>query len=243
MKKIKIIAIVILIISLILGFFLFRSKISMTHKRQRIIITITGCPTIYEIGKILDSHNIVAYSKFLRGLNEDYTHEYEFLNPKAKQSKLSGYLLPDTYEFFTSEDPKKVIRKFLTNFDNKVYKKIKLEIEDKNYILHDYLIMASILAKEAKNIDDAKIISGIFWERLKMGIPLQADAINIFSDFDSYKNKGLPPDPLCNPETGYILASIYPKKTNYLFFFYNSKNKLILSKTLLEHTINLEINK
>ncbi len=101
--------------------------------------------------------------------------------------------------------------------------------------LQEVMEMASIIEKEAVLDKDRPIIASVFYNRLKVGMPLQSDAtiqyifeerkkivtyddLKIDSPYNSYKNKGLPPTPISNPGIESIEAALYPDKTDYLYF-------------------------
>ena len=121
---------------------------------------------------------------------------------------VEGYLFPDTYFFLPNITPEQIIDAMKNNFIKKVgdiYSKI--ERSDKS--LEEIIIMASILEEEARIFETKKIISGILWQRIKIGMPLQVDAVfpyiigkntyeltkedlSIDSPYNTYKYKGLP---------------------------------------------------
>ncbi|MCS7184188.1 MAG: endolytic transglycosylase MltG [Patescibacteria group bacterium] len=226
----------IIIITTILYFFLNLPK--NFYKEKIITITIPEGYNSYQIANLLEKNGIISARKFLNYLNLDYD-KFDFLKDKPNSVNLEGYLFPDTYEFRIREKPEKIVIKFLNNFNNKVNKEFKKEIEKQGKTIHQILIMASILEKEAKNFNDKLIISGILWKRFFANYPLQADSTYIFGNFDSYKNKGFPRKPIVNPGIESIKAAIYPKYTKYWFYFTNSDNSIIYSENYLEHQKNI----
>jgi UPF0755 protein len=180
----------------------------------------------------------------------------EKLKIKLKGENLEGYLFPDTYYLpvgFTSEEVIKIMKE---NFEKKIAP-YKNEIEKSGKSLQEIIIMASILEKEARSKEDKEIISGILWKRLKAGIPLQVDStltyitgktskeltvddLEIPSPYNTYKYKGLPPTPICNPGLESILAALYPKESEYWYYFSTPEGRVIFSKTLLEHNLAKE---
>jgi UPF0755 protein len=116
--------------------------------------------------------------------------------------------------------------------------------------------MASIIEREANKDEDRKIISGIFWNRIKIGQALQSCATvsyvlgenkkqfsyeetRVNSPYNTYINPGLPPGPINNPGLLAIKASIYPQESSYHYFLNNPQNgETIFSKTLEEHNLN-----
>lgn len=193
----------------------------------------------------------------------DLTSKYSFFSLLPKDVSLEGYLFPDTYFFsqkLTSED---LIEKFLNNFDNRLTPDIRAEIKSQGRSLKDVITMASIIEKEDSVKSDAsdeekenqKIVSGIFWNRIKNGQPLQSCATigyvlgvskkqysfedtRIDSPYNTYLNKGLPPGPIGNPGFLSIRAAIYPKKTDYNYFLNTEDGKIIFSRTIEDHNSN-----
>ncbi len=170
----------------------------------------------------------------------DWSNNFDFLSTKPDNLSLEGYLFPDTYRFFASSSPEEVVSRMLTNFGKKVTAEMLLEIEKQGKTLHEIITMASIIEKEAPIFnqtkrEDARLISGIFWNRLKIGMALQSDAtlsyifenkkpahsgdeLKVDSPYNTYRYRGLPPGPICNPGLISIEAAIYPQESDYLFF-------------------------
>lgn len=172
--------------------------------------------------------------------NFDWANKFSFLVSKPENLSLEGYLFPDTYRFFASSSPLEVTEKMLLNFEKKLSKEMLQEINRRGKSIHQIITMASIIEKEApifnqSNSDDAKLISGIFWKRLEIGMALQSDAtlsyilenkkpahneseLKTNSPYNTYLYPGLPPGPICNPGLIAIEAAIYPEKSDYLYF-------------------------
>lgn len=154
---------------------------------------------------------------------------------KTAQSK-EGYLFPDTYFFLPGVDPKVVVYALLENFKNKtVTPQVKNALTTFNKPLSDVITMASLVEKEAPQTKDRRIIAGILWHRIALGMPLQVDAVFPYiiginslqltrdqlktdSPYNTYLHKGLPPGPIANPGLDSIMASMTPVKTNYVYY-------------------------
>jgi UPF0755 protein len=147
---------------------------------------------------------------------------------------LEGYLFPDTYYFPIDVSGKEVVDTMLKNFERKIAPYLK-EIEKSGKTLKEIIIMASLIEKEVKTKEEKELVSGILWKRLKVGMPLQVDAtinyitdkkttkilledLKIDSPYNTYKYKGLPPAPICNPGLESILAALYPKESEYWYY-------------------------
>lgn len=145
-----------------------------------------------------------------------------------------GYLFPDTYFFMPGDDVDSILSVFSNSFHTRI-NKVQAQITAYGKPLNEVLTMASILEKEASDAESRKIIAGILWNRIKIGMPLQVDATfpyylgrNTFQvtlddlrtdhPYNTYTNKGLPPGPIGNPGLSSIVAAVTPTKSNYIFF-------------------------
>jgi len=191
--------------------------------------------------------------------NPDYfqsKYNYNFLADIPESQSLEGYLFPDTYFFSPDAGAEDIIKKMLDNFDRKLTDDLRSEIQGQDKTIYEIITLASILEKEVKTPDDKKIASGIFWNRMKIGQPLQSCATlayilgknkeqysyedtQINSSYNTYLNPGLPPGPISNPGIISIKAAVYPAETNYNYFLNNPETEeTIFSQTLEEHNIN-----
>jgi len=186
----------------------------------------------------------------------NFSSKYSFLNDKPDYYSLEGYLFPDTYIAAKNSTPEQVVEKILDNFDKKLTPVMRDEIVRQGKTIYEVMIMASIVEKEVKTLEDMKIVSGIFWQRITNGQALQSDAtlsyvlddktaahnleqLKTDSPFNSYKFKGLPPTPIGNPGINAIIAAIYPTHTDYNFFLTpKDSDQTIFSRTFEEHIRN-----
>lgn len=182
--------------------------------------------------------------------------DYEFLRDKPNGADLEGFLFPDTYIFWKDATAVSIINRMLLNFDEKLTPEMRSEIEKSGHSIYEVVTMASILEKEVKTPEDMKIASGIFWDRIEAGMPLQSCATVAYvlgqekkqysyddtrtpSPYNTYINKGLPPGPIDNPGLSALNAAIYPTKTDYIYFLTDPETgKTIFSKTIEEHNAN-----
>lgn len=183
---------------------------------------------------------------------KDFSNEFEFLKDKPEYVGLEGYLFPDTYEISSEATLQEIIKKMLANFDKKLTQELREEIKSQNKSIFEIIIMASLLEKEVKTFEDKKVVSGILWERLRLGVPLQVDATisyitgkktirisqeetQIDSPYNTYKYKGLPLGPVANPGIESIKAAIYSQDSSYFYYLSTSEGETIFSQTLEEH--------
>jgi UPF0755 protein len=187
----------------------------------------------------------------------EYKEDYIFLESKPDYDSLEGYLFPDTYRIYKDSEPQDLVIKMLNNFNNKLNQEMRADIEDQGRTIHEIVTMASLVEKEAtirnNDIEEAKIISGIFWDRIARGQALQSCAslayilgeyktvystadTKIESPYNTYQNTGLPPGPVTNPGIAAIKAAIYPVYTEYNYFLSPvGSDETLFSTTYSEH--------
>lgn len=198
---------------------------------------------------------VAAQEKYKNNL-KDYASAYDFLKDRPAKASLEGYLFPDTYRISANAGPDEVIRKMLDNFGKKVDEKMMADIRSQGKSLYEILTMASLIEKEVKSLEDKKMVSGIFWNRIGNGQALESCATlayvlgenkkqytledtKVQSPYNTYENKGLPPGPIANPGLDAIIAAIYPTPNDYVFFLSRFDNgETVFSKTYEEHLRN-----
>lgn len=155
----------------------------------------------------------------------------QFLEEAKSQE---GYLFPDTYFLLNNANEEDAIKSMQDNFEKKI-NPLRPEIVTARKTEKEIIIMASILEKEAKGDTDRGIISGILWKRIKIGIPLQVDAVP-----ETYKTKGLPDRPIGNPGLEAIKASIHPQSSSYLYYLHDKNGVTHYAATFEEHKKNIQ---
>jgi len=171
-----------------------------------------------------------------------------------ERADLEGYFFPDTYQIRRGATLEEIINKAVDNFNKKVTQQLRNEIERQGKTIFEIVTMASLIEKEVSKKEDKELVSGILWKRLEIDIPLQVDATityitgkrttkisieetQIDSPYNTYKYLGLPLGPICNPGLESILASIYPKDSQYWYYLSTPEGETIFSKTLEEHNL------
>jgi UPF0755 protein len=193
---------------------------------------------------------------FLEELAKEHNLSVEKLESAYHQ--FSSYeeagILPETYHVPKDISENKLIE-ILVIQTEKQYKKLALEYL-KEYNKQEWLkilTIASVIQKEAANVEEMPIVASVVYNRLKIEMPLQMDGTLNYgkyshvkvtpqrirtdtSGFNTYANKGLPPYPVCSVSQEAIKAALKPKETDYLFFMKNKKTGLHdFTKTYEEH--------
>lgn len=167
-------------------------------------------------------------------------------------TSLEGYLLPKEYHFYENSTAREIIEKMYNEL-TKFFDKEKLEQANRiGFSVHKILTMASIIEGETNYIDEMPRISGVYHNRLRVGMKLQADPtiqylqkdgykrlkfsdLKVDSPYNTYKYHGLPPGPINNPGVEAINAALFPEEHGYIFFVADGKGKHRFSKTFAEH--------
>ncbi len=222
---------------------------------SQVKVTIPEGFDIDEIAKRLEENKVCTASQFKTAVNEATFEKYgfDFLKEIKTESqgvhyRLEGYLFPDTYYFYQTNNKagaEQAIKKMLDNFDKKVTVGLRAEIQRAGRNLHDVITMASIIEMEASvaTYETKQKVSAVFWNRLNDwgdSAFLQSDPTTKYKynteRYDTYKSKGLPPGAYCNPSIDAIKSAIYPKENSTDYFFVTDKNmKFYFTKTVEEH--------
>ena len=218
--------------------------------------------TVQQIFEKLEKNDVSEASKLYSTIRSNYSYDFfiEIEDDNKRYLKLEGYLFPDTYDFYVGADTNYVIKKFLDNFESKWTDEYQARADKLGYTCDEIIIIASIIQKEADNVEQMKTISSIIHNRLNndaryptlgcdsTGLyvsnyvtPIVGDAagLSYYSYYDTRSNKGLPPGPICNPGMDAIKAALYPESTNYYYFAHDNSGKIYLAATLDEHNTNL----
>lgn len=169
-----------------------------------------------------------------------------------KEKSLEGYFLPGEYDFYEHSSAKEVAAEMYKRFQRFYTDSLKTRISKIGFKLHQVITMASIVQGETRNESEMPIIAGVYYNRLKIGMRLQADPtiqylqekgwkrlsfndLKAESPYNTYKNKGLPPGPINNPGKKAIMASLNPKQHGYIYFVATGKGTHNFSRTFAEH--------
>lgn len=173
-------------------------------------------------------------------------------------SGYEGFLFPDTYVFSPASSPKQIVELLLKNFRNKfeplVGKYSGFLVQHKP---RDIVIIASLLEREAISLEDKRIVAGVLYNRIDAGMRLDVDATVSYmkgdwrspityedlqrdSPYNTRKNPGLPPGPICNPGLVSLEAAMSPAPSSYLYYLTGNNGHMYYAKTLEEHNVNKE---
>lgn len=186
-----------------------------------------------QIARNLEAQGVLSYEEFMKGCNT-LNFDYEFLKDiPERESKLEGYLYPDTYFIDKNESAENIINKILKRFDE-VYKS-EIKNQNSEFTTDQIITIASMIEKEIKYEPEKNIAVSVILNRLKNGIKLQLDATVLYankehkertsindtkikSPYNTYYVDGLPLGPISNPGISSIKAVLNPADTDFLYY-------------------------
>jgi UPF0755 protein len=219
-------------------------------------VTIPEGMNIRQIGRLLQRQIGLDSAKFVQEAHNDSL--IALLGIEAEN--LEGFLFPDTYQFSLSSsggNEKEIIKIMASEFRKKLSDSLIQDMENENLSLIDVITMASIIEGETKYEPEKKVISGVYYNRLKKRMKLEADPtvqyvipdgpkqrlkysdLKFPSPYNTYLNRGLPPGPINNPGLSSIIAAIYPEKHKYLYFVAKGDGSHRFAVTYDEHKKNI----
>ncbi|MBO4956927.1 MAG: endolytic transglycosylase MltG [Rickettsiales bacterium] len=219
--------------------------------------------TIADLIKDIINNNIYYRTiTFAEGLSNDSILKMidtnEYLSGKIPDSIPEGSLLPQTYKFQRGDTKEDLVKRM----QNDMLKVIDRYWDSRDKDLpfntkREALILASIVEKETGIEEERRLVASVFVNRLRIRMPLQSDPTAIYgytfgnvarekdiktyflirrdSPYNTYKIRGLPPGPICNPGEESIKAVLNPAKTKYLFFVATGNGGHNFSETYFEH--------
>ena len=203
--------------------------------------------TVHQIGARLEQQGLVCENEFDAAARSGPIVAALGLGPLGAE----GFLFPATYRFSPLASRDSILKAMLGRFYEVLTPAIEERMFQLNLTAREMVTMASIIEKEAKVASERPEIASVFYNRLKLGMPLQSDptaqynlqgesqraatAVRMPSAFNTYDIAGLPPGPIANPGLPSIKAALYPADTDYLYFVARDDGTHIFSRTFAEH--------
>ncbi|MCX7913467.1 MAG: endolytic transglycosylase MltG [Thermodesulfovibrionales bacterium] len=244
------------------GFYLFKGRMTPWQVFKKLLagevieywLCIKEGETLFDIAEKLKATGLVDYETFISlAYNKDFLESLSIRAPS-----LEGYLYPDTYRLPKGASPEYIISIMVNKLRKEYAGKLKEREKELGLTENEVLTLASIIEREAIVDEERAIISAVYHNRLKIGMPLQADPTAVYgikpydqkitkedlkvnSRYNTYRIRGLPPGPIASPSIKSIIAALYPAEVPYLYFVSKGDGTHIFSKTLKEH--NIAVNK
>ncbi len=204
--------------------------------------------TLWDVARILDQKDLASGEEFLQAANDQ-----EFIQSMGlKARSLEGYLFPETYFFKKPISSAQMVKAMAQQFWHHLPGEWPARAKELGRSLNEIVTIASMVEKEAVVDSERPIIAGVFYNRLKINMPLQSDPTAVYdipnfsgpvtaghlsrqSPYNTYHIKGLPPGPICNPGAKSLMAALYPGKVPYIYFVSNNDGTHRFSVTAEEH--------
>ena len=225
------------------------TSVEEESQKESVSITFIEGTNLYDAAELLDEEGVCKADEFLFNFNAaGYGFDFEkYLSTdtntlKFTETRMEGYLFPDTYTFTKDMDPEEVCQKIYFNFNQKMTEDRLEKMAKLNLSLDQLITFASIVQKEAPNRDDMNHVASVFWNRLEnpeaetVGM-LQSDPTKNYSElirthmevinkdiinaYDTYVSKGLPPGPICSPGLDAIDAVLEKMPSDDYYFIAN----------------------
>ncbi|MBI5913248.1 endolytic transglycosylase MltG [Candidatus Azambacteria bacterium] len=220
--------------------------------RDTVVVTIPEGYGIWAIETKLREAGLLAQEKkhLIDLAVREFRAQHDFLVDAPADANLDGYVFPDTYEFERDATLDAIVGRMLDNFGRKMDAAMREEIRRQGKSIFDIVIMASMIQKEVITPEDMRLVSGLLWKRIAIGMPLQVDATISYaldknnltrddlakdSPYNTYLYKGLPKGPIGNLGKEALFAAIYPTESEYLFYLSKPTKETVFSRTLKEH--------
>ncbi|MFZ2950460.1 MAG: endolytic transglycosylase MltG [Desulfuromonadaceae bacterium] len=203
--------------------------------------------SVYQAAELLEQKGYFRRESFLAKCRDKAL----LVRLGLEESSAEGYLYPATYNLSRGGNEEQLLGQMIGQF-NKAYASIEEREGGLRISRHEIVTLASIIEKEAVSADEKPIISSVFHNRLRIGMPLQSDPTAVYgvrafsgrvskadiqrpSPYNTYLNRGLPPGPIGNPGKDAVLAAMNPAKTDFLYFVARLDGTHQFSRNLAEH--------
>lgn len=209
-------------------------SIISSGKQESLRITIPEGLSLLKTAKHIADSGLISEEDFILAASDPQI--LSFFGIKGDTAE--GYLFPDTYFFSFGDTAPIIVEMMIKNF---FYRIATIPSLNENSIdLFQTVILASIIEREYRLVEEAPLIASVFSNRLKIGMGLQSCAtveyiiteiqkkphptrllvsdLEIPSDYNTYLWAGLPPGPICSPGLVALSAAFNHPKTGYLYF-------------------------
>jgi len=208
--------------------------------------------TVEQIADLLARLGLADREKFLQAASRPELAPCPPPRPHLVRYALEGYLFPDTYRVPRGTSEPELVSLMVRRFQEIWQGELGEKARAQGISVHDVVTLASIVEKETQVPDERPVVAGVFWNRLRRGMPLQADPtvlyalgkvggtllrrdLQVDSPYNTYLYAGLPPGPIANPGQAALRAAVEPAATDYLYFVARGDGTHHFSRTLREH--------
>jgi len=222
-----------------------------------VTITFPEGLTVAEMARIFEAQKLGRAADFVEAARDPSA--IKPLDPEARD--LEGYLFPETYPLPRNTPASQLIRQMTDRFERVMTPELRRAAQEKGLTVRQAVTLASIVEKEASRNEERPLVAAVYANRLRIGMPLQADPTVIFglqragrytgnlrredldhfdSPYNTYRYPGLPPGPIASPGRAAIEAALNPAGVDYLYFVSRNDGSHEFARTLDEHNRNVQ---
>jgi UPF0755 protein len=212
-------------------------------------LTIREMAVVYEragLGTAADFEQAAADPSTIRDIDPD-------------APDLEGYLFPDTYSLARVTPAPVLVRQMVGSFRRVLDEQLRSQLAASGLTIRQAVTLASLVEKETAVADERPLVAAVYLNRLKIGMPMQADPTVIYalqqrgtydgnirrddlqldSPYNTYRYPGLPPGPIASPGRASLEAVANPADVDYLYFVSRNDGSHVFARTLEEHNRNV----
>jgi UPF0755 protein len=195
------------------------------------------------------------------GFGDAGTYEAAFMHDTivvggVRSANMEGYLFPDTYLMPLGASPEVVESIMSSQFRKELPPDAARKARARGLTVPQIVTLASLIEREAKADDERPLMAGVYYNRLRLGMPLEVDAtieyalpehqtvitysdLRLDSPYNTYLHQGLPPTPIANPGRPSLVAALNPRPSAFLYYVYKGRGHHAFAKTLSEQNANI----
>jgi UPF0755 protein len=212
--------------------------------------------TIREMAEIYESRGLGHARDFVEAARQ--TALIQDLDPAARD--LEGYLFPDTYTVGRTAVASQLIESMVVGFRAAYPVDARHTGDQPPLTVRELVTLASLVEKETGKPEERPVVAAVYRNRLRLGMPMQADPtviyalqkigkydgnirkddLSINSPYNTYRYPGLPPGPIASPGKASLAAAARPADVDYLFFVSRNDGSHVFATTLAEHNRNVQ---
>lgn len=215
---------------------------------------------VAQLADLLASRKLVDRDKFLQLAAASRLNAAYLPDGVKLAQPLEGYLFPSTYDYKRGVTAEQILALLYGQWEKTFGPDLKARAKELDMTVHEVMTLASIIEKEAQVAKERAVISGVYTNRLKVGMKLDADPtvryavglppeadlkyadLEIDSPYNTYRNAGLPPGPIAAPGLASIRAALYPETHDFWYFVAkeDGSGQHYFAETLEEQTRNIQ---
>jgi UPF0755 protein len=211
--------------------------------------------TVREMARVFEQQKFGSAAAFIEAARDPAAVR----DLDAAATDLEGYLFPETYTVPRDTSAAKLVSLMVDRFRRLFTPEMRAAADALELTPREVVTLASLVEKETAQPDERPIVAGVYLNRLKLGMGMQADPTVIYaleragrydgnlrrddlsfdSPYNTYRYRGLPPGPIASPGLASLRAAVAPAKVDYLYFVSRNDGSHVFARTLAEHNENV----